>query len=163
MNIREEIKVIHKNGQPYGIRDKGGYLLFFPTVSKYNGQEERYKEELKEVFELAEEIKQLLDKQEQKEEPTMSAEEFVTDIKKKENNRGVSPLCYDRLIYLMKAYAAHLQSIKKVEGASAIDWCKKQGLSRLSYEGVSFITTKGKPSMLITEAMEAYAKQKQNK
>ncbi len=52
----EELQIIHKNGQPYGIRDKGGYLLFFPKVTKYDGQEERYVEEIKEVFDLAEKI-----------------------------------------------------------------------------------------------------------
>lgn len=52
----EELQVIHKNGQPYGIRDKGGYLLFFPTVTKYNGQEERYVEEIQEAFALSKKI-----------------------------------------------------------------------------------------------------------
>jgi hypothetical protein len=27
-----EFQIIHKNGQPYGIRDKGGYLLFFQKL-----------------------------------------------------------------------------------------------------------------------------------
>ena len=52
----EGLQVIHKNGQPYGIRDKGGYLLFFPKVNKYDGQEERYVSEIKEAFDLAEKI-----------------------------------------------------------------------------------------------------------
>lgn len=50
------LQTIHKNGQPYGIRDEGGYLLFFPKVSKYDGQEERYVAEIKEAFDLAEKI-----------------------------------------------------------------------------------------------------------
>ncbi len=50
------LQIIHENGQPHGIRDKGGYLLFFPKVSKYSGQEERYVREIKEAFELAEKI-----------------------------------------------------------------------------------------------------------
>lgn len=52
----EGLQTINKNGQPYGIRNKGGYLLFFPKVSKYDGQEERYVSEIKEAFELAEKI-----------------------------------------------------------------------------------------------------------
>lgn len=56
MRITEGLQVIHKNGQPYGIRDKGGYLLFFPKIFKYNGQEERYVSEIKETFDLAEKI-----------------------------------------------------------------------------------------------------------
>ena len=51
-----ELKVIHKNGQPYGIRDSGGYLLFFPKVSKYTDQEKRYVEEIQETYVLAEKI-----------------------------------------------------------------------------------------------------------
>ena len=53
---REELQIIHKHGHPYGIRDKGGYLLFFPEVRKWEGQEERYVEELQEQFELAKQI-----------------------------------------------------------------------------------------------------------
>jgi diadenosine tetraphosphate (Ap4A) HIT family hydrolase len=52
----KKLEVIYKNGQPYGIRDEGGYLLFFPKVDKYQGQEQRYKEEIKECFDLAEKI-----------------------------------------------------------------------------------------------------------
>ena len=51
-----ELQIIHKNGQPYGIRDKGGYLLFFPKVSKYTGQEQRYIDEIQECYLLADKI-----------------------------------------------------------------------------------------------------------
>lgn len=55
-----KLQIIHKNGQPYGIRDDGGYLLFFPEISKYSGQEQRYIDEIQEVFALAEKIINLL-------------------------------------------------------------------------------------------------------
>lgn len=55
-----EVRIIYENGQPHGIRDDGGYLLFFPKVQKYSGQEERYITELQEVFALAEKIKKAL-------------------------------------------------------------------------------------------------------
>ena len=55
-----ELQIIHKNGQPYGIRDKGGYLLFFPKVSKYTGQEQRYIDEIKECYLLADKIMKAL-------------------------------------------------------------------------------------------------------
>jgi len=51
-----KLEVIHKNGQPYGIRDARGYLLFFPKVTKYTGQEQRYVEEIQECYSLAEKI-----------------------------------------------------------------------------------------------------------
>ena len=52
----KELQIIHKNGQPYGIRDENGFLLFFPKVTKYDGQEDRYVDEIKEFFDLAEKI-----------------------------------------------------------------------------------------------------------
>ena len=50
----QNLQIIHKHGQPYGIRDAGGFLLFFPTVNKYSGQEQRYIEEIQECYDLAE-------------------------------------------------------------------------------------------------------------
>lgn len=57
---KKELQIIHKNGQPYGIRDDGGYLLFFPKVFKYDGQEQRYIDEIKDIFALAEKIIKML-------------------------------------------------------------------------------------------------------
>ena len=51
-----KLQIIYQNGQPYGIRDGGGYLMFFPKVTKYTGQEERYVKEIQESFLLAETI-----------------------------------------------------------------------------------------------------------
>jgi hypothetical protein len=48
-----KLEVIYANGQPYGIRDAGGFLMFFPKVTKYEGQEQRYIEEIQECFALA--------------------------------------------------------------------------------------------------------------
>ncbi len=61
---KSSIETIHKNGQPYGIRDENGFLLFFPKVTKYSGQELRYIEELQECFLLAEKIVEALKKPE---------------------------------------------------------------------------------------------------
>lgn len=51
-----KLKIIYENGQPHGIRDARGYLLFFPKVTKYSGQEQRYVEEIQECYSLAEKI-----------------------------------------------------------------------------------------------------------
>lgn len=51
-----DLKIIHENGQPYGIRDARGFLLFFPNTTKWEGQEQRYIEEIQEKFSLAEKI-----------------------------------------------------------------------------------------------------------
>lgn len=48
-----ELRIIYKNALPYGIRDKGGFLFFFPKPTKYNDQEERYRKECEELFILA--------------------------------------------------------------------------------------------------------------
>jgi hypothetical protein len=49
----DKLKIIYKHNRPYGIRNEDGFILFFPTVTKYEGQEERYKEEILEQFALA--------------------------------------------------------------------------------------------------------------
>lgn len=55
-----DIKIIYKNNKPYGIRDEGGFLLFFPKISKYQGQEERYRKEIEQQFILADYLKEKL-------------------------------------------------------------------------------------------------------
>ncbi len=47
------LKIIYENGQPHGIRDRGGYLFFFREISKYSGQEKRYREEIERAYSLA--------------------------------------------------------------------------------------------------------------
>jgi len=49
----DKLQVIYEHGQPKGIRDAGGFLFFFPTVSKYQGQEERYRQEIEQQYKLA--------------------------------------------------------------------------------------------------------------
>ena len=54
----------------------------------------------------------------------MTAEEFVTEIKSKSKNKSVSPLCYDRLIYLMGAYKKHeLKELQYYKDTSLGLWC----------------------------------------
>jgi len=48
-----KLEVIHKFNKPYGIRDSSGFLFFFPQITKYHGQEERYRDEIFEQFKLA--------------------------------------------------------------------------------------------------------------
>lgn len=52
----KNLETIFQHGKPYGIRDSGGYLLFFPTVTKYTDQQERYEKELAEQVDLAYEV-----------------------------------------------------------------------------------------------------------
>ena len=53
-SAHKKLQIIYKNNKPYGIRDDGGYLLFFADVSKFPGQEQRYREEVQEQYALAE-------------------------------------------------------------------------------------------------------------
>lgn len=46
----------YEGTRPHGIRDRGGYLLFFPKITSYTGQPERFKREIAEQHELAETI-----------------------------------------------------------------------------------------------------------
>ena len=54
MNIcKGKIEIIYKNNKPYGIRDETGFLLFFTGVTKYQGQEERYRQEVQQQYNLS--------------------------------------------------------------------------------------------------------------
>jgi hypothetical protein len=41
-----EVRVIYEFGEPTGVRDTGGYLCHFNRVTKWQGQEDRYRNEL---------------------------------------------------------------------------------------------------------------------
>ena len=56
----KQLQIIYKNNKPYGIRDETGFLFFFAQISKYCGQEERYRQEIEEQFKLAEYLKKQL-------------------------------------------------------------------------------------------------------
>ncbi len=57
MSDYPEVRIIyHQNGEPQGIRDRGGFLLFFNRVTKYDDQEERYRRELAEKQKLADHL-----------------------------------------------------------------------------------------------------------
>lgn len=39
-------RVVYEHGEPHGIRDDHGYITFFNRVTKFSGQEGRYRREL---------------------------------------------------------------------------------------------------------------------
>lgn len=50
----EDLKITYyENVRPKGIRDRTGFLFFFTNISKYPEQEERYRQEIKEQYQLA--------------------------------------------------------------------------------------------------------------
>ena len=51
--MHEELMITYESGQPHGIRDVHGYLFFFTRVTKFTGQEERYRSEIEEQYALA--------------------------------------------------------------------------------------------------------------
>lgn len=56
-----EYKVVYENNKPHGIRNQGGFILFFPDITKYDGQEKRYRNEVMEQYKLADFLKQQLE------------------------------------------------------------------------------------------------------
>lgn len=50
------LKTNQKGSYPYGIRNDHGFVLFFVSLGWYEGQEERYRKELIELFETAEKL-----------------------------------------------------------------------------------------------------------
>jgi len=71
--MHEKLQIIYKNNKPYGIRDKNGYLVFFSEISKYPGQEERYRQEIEEQYALADYLLSAL----QKRQPTTRAADLL--------------------------------------------------------------------------------------
>lgn len=61
MKKYNKLQIINKHGQPEGIRYEGGFLFFFPSVTKYSGQEDRYRREIQERYELADYLLQQLE------------------------------------------------------------------------------------------------------
>ena len=61
-----EYEIIYKHNKPYGIRDKNGFLFFFTEISKFDEQEQRYKEEIEEQYKLADLLLSVLKKGELK-------------------------------------------------------------------------------------------------
>ena len=56
-----KLEIIYKNNAPYGIRDNTGYLFFFRKISKFQNQEERYRKEIQQLFELADDLLKFLE------------------------------------------------------------------------------------------------------
>jgi hypothetical protein len=59
--LNKRFKTIYKNNKPHGIRNEDGFVLFFPSISKYSGQEERYRKEIEDQFKLADFLVQQLE------------------------------------------------------------------------------------------------------
>ena len=53
MTDNAKLQIIYQHGKPYGIRDRTGYLFFFTKISKYDGQEERYRRSIERQYALA--------------------------------------------------------------------------------------------------------------
>ena len=51
-----KVEIIYQHNRPYGIRNKNGYLLFFPRITKFPDQDERYKRAIKEQMDFAESL-----------------------------------------------------------------------------------------------------------
>ena len=60
--IKKNVKIIYKNNKPYGIRDETGFLFFFVDITKWPNQEERYRREIEEQYELADYLQNVLSK-----------------------------------------------------------------------------------------------------
>lgn len=49
----DKLQIIYKHNKPHGIRDSGGFLFFFSDISKWPGQEARYRREIEQQYKLA--------------------------------------------------------------------------------------------------------------
>jgi len=53
-------ELIYKYNRVYGIRDKGGYVVFFPRITEWPNQQERYQKEIKQQMKFAEKLCEFL-------------------------------------------------------------------------------------------------------
>lgn len=60
--VEGKVRIIHKYNKPYGIRDETGFLFFFSNITKYHGQEERYRSEVEQQYRLADYLMGALEK-----------------------------------------------------------------------------------------------------
>jgi hypothetical protein len=60
--IKGNAEIIYANHKPYGIRDDTGFLLFFCNITRYSGQEERYRGEVEQQIKLADFLLDALNK-----------------------------------------------------------------------------------------------------
>jgi hypothetical protein len=60
----KKIQIIYENNKPHGIRNQDGFLFFFPNISKYHLQEERYRIEIESQVKLADYLSDCLKKYE---------------------------------------------------------------------------------------------------
>lgn len=49
----KELEIVLSNDQPYGIKARDKYLLYFQPILHYPKKDEQYQEELRERFDLA--------------------------------------------------------------------------------------------------------------
>ena len=62
--VHHKLQIIYKYNKPYGIRDTTGFLFFFSNITKYNNQEERYREQIDEQLALADYLLKALQERE---------------------------------------------------------------------------------------------------
>jgi len=53
IKLSGSVRVIYEHGEPHGIRDDSGYICFFNSVTKFPGQDDRYRREIVERQEIA--------------------------------------------------------------------------------------------------------------
>lgn len=82
----DKLKIIYKYNKPYGIRDSGGFLFFFTDISKYEGQEERYREEIENQYKLADFLLKALAQEKEPKKPDIRIL-YEGMVPKKKNNK----------------------------------------------------------------------------
>jgi len=54
IRLRGSVRVIYEHGEPHCVRDDSGVICLFNPVTKFTGQDERYRREMRERADIAE-------------------------------------------------------------------------------------------------------------
>ena len=71
-------QLIYEHGQPYGIRDVNGFHFMFTNVPRFPGQEERYRRELADKVQLADDLLLFFKERASGKEPADNVQQTVT-------------------------------------------------------------------------------------
>ena len=53
LRLSGTVRVVYQHGDPHCLRDDSGVICFFPRVTKFPGQDDRYRRELQERADIA--------------------------------------------------------------------------------------------------------------
>jgi hypothetical protein len=117
LRITGTVRVLYEHGEPHGIRDDSGLICFFSPVTKFSGQEERYRRELQDRQEIADFLCKALHEADWKAVPTQELQKVVEMSKKPEPAPYVNdvPTSPPPPTHTMRQFAADIRQYEQAK------------------------------------------------